>query len=373
MSHAEIAGGGIAGLALGTLLARQGWTVQIHERNEGIREVGAGIYLRNNPLRVLEHLGIDEGLLARSLRLRLSEWRDGRGRLFHRQELEGDGRLWMCPRQDLIQALEKAARDAGVEIRLGSHIVGAEESGVLVNSHGERFEAALAVGADGHTSPVRESLGLTGIHEKLPTLATRFLVPNRRHEPEDRTTMFWSGHRRVGVSACGVDKTYVYLISTEQDVSGRRVPIDVASWSESFPVLTDLFDELATEECIQHNYHVVRCPKWSRGQVALVGDSAHGLTPLLGQGAGLAISNAYALGRTLGSSPGSIPERLASWESTYRSYADVTQSWSSLLDKMTNHWPEALLFARGRALWAITNIPLVRRSMRKADRFPIAT
>ena len=43
--HAEIAGGGIGGLALGTMLRQRGWTVRVHERSEEIREIGAGIYI----------------------------------------------------------------------------------------------------------------------------------------------------------------------------------------------------------------------------------------------------------------------------------------------------------------------------------------
>ena len=42
---AEIAGGGIGGLATATLLARDGWRVRVHERGDQIREIGAGIYI----------------------------------------------------------------------------------------------------------------------------------------------------------------------------------------------------------------------------------------------------------------------------------------------------------------------------------------
>jgi 2-polyprenyl-6-methoxyphenol hydroxylase-like FAD-dependent oxidoreductase len=37
--HAEIAGGGYAGLMMATLLAQRGWTVTVHERSEAVREL----------------------------------------------------------------------------------------------------------------------------------------------------------------------------------------------------------------------------------------------------------------------------------------------------------------------------------------------
>lgn len=58
MKHVEIAGGGIAGLSLAMMLARSGWSVRVHERSAETRESGAGIYLRNNSLKVLEEFGL---------------------------------------------------------------------------------------------------------------------------------------------------------------------------------------------------------------------------------------------------------------------------------------------------------------------------
>jgi salicylate hydroxylase len=43
-----------------------------------------------------------------------------------------------------------------------------------------------------------------------------------------------------------------------------------------------------------------RLPRWSRGRVVLLGDAAHAPLPHQGQGAGLAIEDAYALGALLG-------------------------------------------------------------------------
>ncbi len=372
MRSAEIAGGGISGLGLAILLADAGWRVRIHERGDSIREVGAGIYLRNNPLRVLEEIGILNVIQAQALPLVRSQWRDGNGKLIQDQVLEGEGRLWMLPRRLVIQELERRAHELGVEIRLGSRIVAARPDGALISADGEEFAADLVVGADGQASAVRESLQLTKRREVLSSIATRFIVPSRSFEPNDWTTMYWSGRRRVGVSALGGNQTYVYMISSEEDVTGKQVPIHSESWKAALPVLEPLIDELAGLPSIQHPYVLVKSKHWSRGHAAILGDAAHGLPPLLGQGAGLALSNAWALAQSVtAADTGDITRHLVAWETEFRPYTDTTQNWSLGLDLMTRLWPKFMLPLRAPALSAIGSFPALQKRMRIADGFPV--
>ena len=65
--HAEIAGAGFAGLTAACALAQRGWSVRVHERADRLRTTGAGIYIYENGLRVLEVVGADMG--ARVLKI----------------------------------------------------------------------------------------------------------------------------------------------------------------------------------------------------------------------------------------------------------------------------------------------------------------
>src|SRR5437879_7556763 len=55
--HAEIVGAGFAGLTAACALAQRGWKVRVHERADRLRTTGAGIYIYENGLRVLESVG----------------------------------------------------------------------------------------------------------------------------------------------------------------------------------------------------------------------------------------------------------------------------------------------------------------------------
>src|ERR1700760_3050659 len=79
--RAEVVGAGIAGLAAGAALARRGWSVRIHERGDELRELGAGISLRENGLQALEALGMLEHAVAGGERIVKWQLRDERRRV----------------------------------------------------------------------------------------------------------------------------------------------------------------------------------------------------------------------------------------------------------------------------------------------------
>jgi len=61
-----IAGAGIAGMTLALALAKFGATVVVLERNPRVQEVGAGLQISPNARRVLNQLGLDKAITARS-------------------------------------------------------------------------------------------------------------------------------------------------------------------------------------------------------------------------------------------------------------------------------------------------------------------
>ena len=81
--RAVVVGGGLGGMAAALALARAGIDVQVYEQARQLAEVGAGVSLAPNGLRVLERLGAGEGvgrLGARhvSTELKLSDGRPAR-------------------------------------------------------------------------------------------------------------------------------------------------------------------------------------------------------------------------------------------------------------------------------------------------------
>lgn len=371
MRRVEIAGGGIGGMVTALVLARHGWHARVHERSDAIREAGAGIYIRNNSIEVLEEFGLFERLAP--LGTRIERWgiRDAEGRTVQEWRNTGHSRLFVFPRQALIDVLHQGALEAGVQVRTSCRAVAAEPGGVLVLESGERLEADLVVAADGDHSALRDALIRGAAYEPRPTSISRHFLPGRALTPEPISLQYWSGRRRVGITPAGPDRTYVFTVCPSTDEVGRRLPLDPEDWGRHFPALRRAFESIAAAPVTQYRYAYVRCPRWHARRVAIVGDAAHGLPPTLGQGAGLTIMNARALARAL-DRKADVEAALEYWESEVRFISDATQRWSAIYDWFSREWPTTLEFARPLIVKAF-GLPFLNDRMRIADRGLVLT
>lgn len=134
--RAEIVGGGLAGLAAAVALARRGWSVRVHERAAELREIGAGLYLKENGVRALDNIGVSGAALARATRLDHMDVVDmTSGRTLSR-DVQGV-RVYAVLRTDLHRTIAAAATTAGVE-------VATESVGVAATPEGRRRSAEPA-------------------------------------------------------------------------------------------------------------------------------------------------------------------------------------------------------------------------------------
>jgi 2-polyprenyl-6-methoxyphenol hydroxylase-like FAD-dependent oxidoreductase len=204
--HAEIAGAGFAGLTAACALAQRGWSVRVHERGDKLRTTGAGIYIYENGLRVLEAVGAFEAAVKGAPFAHTREVRDDRNRVIsvHRW---GGARVYSIVRQTVINALAAAAERAGAEIVTGSRATAATPEGELLLADGSRRKADLIVAADGCNSAIRDGLGLLARRKFLVDGCTRMLIPKTQEERDTTgdgatTVEYWSGSRRVLYTPC---------------------------------------------------------------------------------------------------------------------------------------------------------------------------
>ncbi len=352
---AEVAGGGIAGLTVATLLARRGWQVRVHEKSSELREDGAALFLFENGLRTLEDLGAYEQTIADGTFLRRWESVDERFRCLQGDDPTPEARVWCIRRNSLLAALADAARAAGVTIETDATVIGATRAGELAIAGRPTVRGDIVVGADGFNSPVRTSLGLAQEVKRLTSRSRRFLIDRRPDDPADGNIEYWSRSRRLGVTTCGPDKTYVYLFCRNDDEAGSRIPLDYDSYIRSFPRARSVIERIRPDEPWRQIGQVV-CESWSAGRVVLIGDAAHGMAPNLGQGAGAAMQSAIQLAEVL--------ERhvdpalaFAEWERVRRPVVDRVQRLSAVYDRLMTSWPGPLLDVRSAVAWGIPKVP----------------
>jgi 2-polyprenyl-6-methoxyphenol hydroxylase-like FAD-dependent oxidoreductase len=298
--HAEIAGAGIAGLTLASALVQRGWSVRVHERNDELREIGAGIFLWENALRVLERIGAFPDIAENAHRVSLLEVWDDELSLVQRQAFTpGDPvRMYTARRQDVYAAILKRAEAGGVDVLTNSPVSGATPAGELLLENGQVLKADLVVGADGGRSTVREALGLTKRNERLSGGTVRLLIQRTQEERDDPSRQvvleYWKRERRFLYVPVAADEIYLALGTVAADSRGRAVPVDKAAWIEAFPHMAFAIERIANQGRWDQ-FRDVRVRDWFRGRTALVGDAAHAQPPHLAQGAALSMCNALAL------------------------------------------------------------------------------
>jgi len=369
--RAEIVGGGFAGLSAACALAQRGWQVRVHERADKLRTTGAGIYIYENGLRVLEALGAYEAAVKGAPIAHTREVRDGSNRLLAVHRWDPSRRVFSIVRQQVINALAAAAERAGAEIVTGSEAVAVEPGGELLLANGERIKADLVVVGDGCNSRLRDGLGLLSTRRYLPDGCIRLLIgktAGERSGDGGTTIEHWSGSRRVLYTPCSETEVYIALTMLHRDAVAKATPISREHWRRWFPHLEALIDRIGGEGRYDR-FELIKLKRWSAGRVCVIGDAAHALPPNIGQGAGCAMMNALSMAVFL-ERHADVPAALDAWEQSERPLTEHTQRVSVFLGLPT-FWPAPLrkLFfsVAGRSRW------MMRQRTRMVDHVPLGT
>jgi 2-polyprenyl-6-methoxyphenol hydroxylase-like FAD-dependent oxidoreductase len=368
--HAEIVGAGFAGLTAACALAQHGWSVRVHERADALRTTGAGIYIYENGLRVLEAVGAYDAAVKGAPFAHTREVRDDKNRTISVHRWIGS-RVYSIVRQTVINALADAARRAGVEIVTDSAAAAANADGTLTLANGNTLKADLIVAADGANSRLRDSLGIPVNRRYLVDGCTRLLIdktPEEQGQDGATTIEYWSGSRRVLYTPCSETEVYIALTMLDRDQEAKAVPVRKHAWTRWFPHLEGLIGRLG-EGGRYDRFELIKLKRWSAGKVAVIGDAAHALPPNIGQGGGCAMMNALSLAVYLDRDR-DVPAALKNWEKNERAITDHTQRMSWLLGLPTT-WPPYLraktLALAGRSKW------LVRQRTKTALHRPTGT
>ncbi len=342
---AVVAGGGIGGLATAAALGQRGFAVTVYERQDALRAVGAGIYIWENGLRVLETLGAYADATRDAFHGTHFEQRDNHGAIIESAPIPADKRLLTVPRSQLLGALHDACLRAGVTVVTSTEVVGATPRGELLFAGGGTAAADLAVGVDGIWSKVRESLGLELLHEQTLEGALRTMIPAQPGDfgPDDAGKYIecWNGTRRFLITPVNATETYLALTCLRTETGYAAIPVNKALWTADFPRWRHLIERIGGAPVNWGVYSVTRCKTWSAGRTAIVGDAAHAQTPNLGQGGGMAMQNGLALAEALKdvTDRRDIPDALEAWEAGEREIVEHCQRWASLYGEVT-HLPD---------------------------------
>ena len=311
-----VVGAGIGGLTLGIALQRAGIDLDLYERADELREVGAAVALSANGTRELYRLGVGEALDRVSTQPTELIYRDGRtGERIAAHPGGADYRArfgapyWGIHRVDLQQTLAAAVDPE--HLHLGRAVTAVADDGhgaTITFDDTSTATADVVVGADGVHSVVREHVCGPGSGPVYSgTSAFRGLV--RRADlpslPDPGAIQFWAGphahllHYAMGGETRGHDTVnfFAVLCGPSQWSGGTRegAPGELlAGFAGWHPAVVEML--AAVEQ--SPRWPLLSQPpltRWTRGRVALIGDACHAMLPHHGQGANQSIEDAVVL------------------------------------------------------------------------------
>jgi len=309
-----IVGAGVGGLCAAIALRRSDVEVVVLEQAAQLREVGAGVVLWPNAMRVLWRLAVgaaveQAGAVAAPAALRSSRG-TSLGVGVAEEAVAGSDAPPVVVHRGLLQTILLAALDRDV-VRLGARCVGIaqDDGGASVRLADGRTERGdLVVGADGLHSQVRAELVGDGAPRYSGYTAWRGVVPlDRSLADRLRPGESWGSGCLFGVARLGGNQAYWWASARTGEGAGGSPAQEKAMVERRFGVWHDPVPELidaTLEQAIVRNCLYDRPPlsSWSAGRVGLLGDAAHPMLASLGQGACQAIEDAAALGDAVGAS-----------------------------------------------------------------------
>jgi salicylate hydroxylase len=337
-----IAGGGIGGLAAAMASSRAGWDVRLYERAAEFSEVGAGIQIGPNVVKVLQGWGLEAGLArvaAFPQRLQVRDAVSGRELgvlpLGERAVQKYGAPYATIHRADLHSLLLKAVQDQGnVWLNLNTCLASYAETGravTLKTTEGLEVEGDALVGADGLWSRVRELLLNDGPPRVTGHLAYRAMLPQaslpERLRSQQVTAWLGPNLHVVQYPVRGGEWLNVVAIlhgHVEHDLQSWNHHTNAADLQAALTLtavpLRDLIHAVSDGGgesgggwrlwALCDRAAMTSAQQQAQGLVALLGDAAHPMRPYLAQGAGMAIEDAAELGRALAMQDLEVPLRL---------------------------------------------------------------
>ncbi|VDS10239.1 3-hydroxybenzoate 6-hydroxylase [Paracoccus haematequi] len=302
-----IVGGGVAGLTAAIALRRRGAQVDVLERAPAITEVGAGLQLSPNALRVMQALGLLPALDAVSLPSRAVVLREAAGAQVVRLDLarhRPGAPFRLIHRARLIEVLEQSAREQGVTIHLDRTVEIPPE-------------APLLIGADGLHSRIRAALNGREVPFFTGQTAWRAVIADDDDTPEAQVFM-GPGRHLVSYPLSGGLRNIVAVLETRDwRDEGWSHPDDPANLRGAFAGFGGPVPGWLARVDAVHVWGLFRhevASRWQDGRMAILGDAAHPTLPFMAQGACMAIEDAWTLAACLDATPDQ-PAALARYES----------------------------------------------------------
>jgi 2-polyprenyl-6-methoxyphenol hydroxylase-like FAD-dependent oxidoreductase len=319
-----IIGAGSSGIYLASLLAHQGYQVDVFEKSSYPRTDGCGILLISNGLEALRQGNpelcqkiMDSGVIVRNF-----EFRNLKGKLANSESPQYSANQlpgMLIHRKAILETLLEFLPSECLHLDSQLQSISQTENEVTAYfGNGSKWTGDLLVGADGLFSQVREYVVPNVKPFYLGDLVWRGVVAD--------DTFCTNGNFIVYIRGRGIYANFFdlgnglthwgFFVEQEKDEQERspnipippqelaKLPIDARTVIASTPP-----EQIVT----RFSYDIDPLPQLYQGRILLIGDAAHAKSPTRARGMTAGLEDGLALSRFFASSA-DIPEALARFE-----------------------------------------------------------
>ena len=341
-----IAGCGPAGLAAALLLTREGYRVTIFERFDMPKPLGSGLMIQPTGLAILDALGLADDIRrlgARIDRLFGQTGCSGRTVLDVRYAALGQraGHGIGIHRASLFGVLFDAAKAAGISIKTGRAIGGTRIERLrrcLTFENGEQSQPFdLVVDALGTWTPLAPPTGKALTYGALWTNLDWLEdagFDKTALEQRYRRASTMAGVLPIGTppGSAKVKAAFFWSLRADRLDDWRRSGLDAwkAQVRDLWPLTSPLLDQICDPDQLTFAHYAHRTlPRPAEPAMIHISDAWHSASPQLGQGANMALLDAWALAAGLRGAP-SIDAGIARAVAMRRGHVRLYQ-WMSAL------------------------------------------
>ncbi len=322
-------GAGLAGPLLATLLARQGWQVDLFERRGDPRVHGyAGgrsinLALAERGLNALRTAGVDDDVLKQAvmMRGRMVHFADGRVQL-QRYGKDDSEVIWSISRGDLNIVLLNAAEAAGVRLHFDRRLDLVDFDARIAHFIGEGEDIAhpfhALIGSDGAGSNLRAAMmQVSDLGERIEVMPHSYKeleIPpgfDGDFQLEANALHIWPRGDYMCIALPNDERTFTVTLFMPNE--GKTSFASVRSGEEGEALFArDFADALPMIPELRHDYEAnpagmlatLYLDRWHLdGRAVLLGDAAHAMVPFHGQGMNCAFEDCVALAAHLERDP----------------------------------------------------------------------